>query len=76
MNSSQRRKSKRELPYSIKLIAKTTEHYFDHDDRVMFAHTWCKHKCHGTYKVTRDWDHAEFKFSKEKDAVVFALKWL
>ena len=76
MNSSQRRKSKRGLPHAIKLIAKVGEHYFDHDDKVMTARNWCSRNCRGTYKVTKDWDHAEFKFAMEKDAVLFALKWL
>lgn len=76
MNSSQRRKSKRELSHSIKLVANVGEHYFEHDDKVMVARNWCSRNCRGVYKVARDWDHAEFKFAREKDAVVFALKWL
>jgi hypothetical protein len=76
VNSSQRRKSNRELPHAIKLVASADEHYFEHDDKVMTARNWCSRHCRGTYKVSTDWDHAEFKFAKEKDAVIFALKWL
>lgn len=60
----------------IKLVARSTDHYFEHDDEVMFARNWCSRNCRGVYKVTKDWDHAEFKFAIEKDAVLFALKWL
>jgi hypothetical protein len=76
MNSSQRRKNKREFPHSIKLTASAGEHFFEHDDKVMTARNWCSRNCRSGYKVTTDWDHAEFKFVTEKDAVIFALKWL
>lgn len=76
MNSSQRRKSKREFPHVIRLDAKTCDHYFEHDDKVMTARNWCKRNCQSGYKVVSDWDNAEFKFVTERDAVLFALKWL
>lgn len=76
MNSSQRRKAKREFPYVIKLAAKAEEPYFEHDDRVMTARNWCRRNCSDNYKVDSKWDSAEFKFVTEKDAVFFALKWL
>jgi hypothetical protein len=76
VNSSQRRKSKREFPHVIKLVAKIGEHYFEHDDKVMVARNWCSRNCRSGYKVNKDWDSAEFKFVTERDAVVFALKWL
>jgi hypothetical protein len=76
MNSSQRRKSKREFPHIIKLVAITGNHYFEHDDQVLDARRWCRRNCRGGYAVDTKWDSAEFKFTTEKDAVVFALKWL
>ncbi len=51
-------------------------HYYEHDDYVEEARKWCKQYCDGTYNVNAYWDHAKFKFAKEKDAVIFALKWL
>jgi len=76
MNSSQRRKNRRECSHAITLVANVGEHYFEHDDRVMVARNWCNRNCRGTYNVTINWDSAEFKFAMEKDAVLFALKWL
>jgi hypothetical protein len=75
MNSSQRRKLKREYPYYIKLVAKPAEAYFKHDDRVEDAREWCNKNTKG-YTTNKSWDHTIFKFIKEKDAVFFALKWL
>jgi hypothetical protein len=76
MNSAQRRKSKRELPYLIKLFPGINMNYFEYDDHVAEARKWCNQNCSGTYKVNAGWDHAKFKFATEKDAVIFALKWL
>lgn len=76
MNSSQRRKLKRELPYSIYLEAEQGMPYFEHDDKVLDARHWCKRHTTGTHKVTTFWDKAVFNFSNEGDAVHFALKWL
>ena len=76
MNSSQRRKAKREFPHVIKLIAKVGERFFEHDDRVTAARKWCKCNCHSDFKVITAWDQAEFKFVTERDAVYFALKWV
>ena len=76
MNSAQRRKSKRKFPYLIKLFSGNRGRYFEYDDDVEEARKWCKQYCDGTYEVNAYWDHAKFKFATEKDAVVFALKWL
>jgi hypothetical protein len=76
MNSSQRRKLKREFAHSITLIAKPNIRYFEHDDMIYDARNWCRRNCRGGYVVNIKWDLAEFKFATEKDAVVFALKWL
>lgn len=76
MNSAQRRKSKREHPHVISLKALPTERYFEHDERVVKAQKWCKKNCKGSWKSSEQWDQSEFKFAVQKDAVIFALKWL
>ena len=76
MNSKQRRKNKREFPHIIKLVATTYEPYFIHDDKIEDARNWCQRHFNNKHQVTTEWDHAEFKFAMEKDAVIFALKWL
>lgn len=75
MNSAQRRKFKREYPYTIKLLLGKGWRYFEHDGNVEEARKWCSKNTKG-YSVYENWDHAAFKFITEKDAVIFALKWL
>jgi hypothetical protein len=76
MNASQRRRILRKFPHIIKLVATTYEPFFMHDDKIEDARKWCSRHFNGKYQVTTEWDHAEFKFATEKDAVIFALKWL
>jgi hypothetical protein len=76
MNSSQRRREHREFSHVIKLVAGPPMRYFAHDDKVLEARGWCKQHVTGHYRVVTYFDHAEFKFTKEGDAVHFALKWL
>ena len=76
MNSAQRRKDKREFPYIIQLIAKPGHSYYDHDDKISQASKWCKRNSKGGFKLSVYWDQAEFKFSTDRDAVYFSLKWL
>ena len=76
MNSSQRRKTQRNFPHSIKVYPESVMRYFEHDDKVMAARNWCQHNAKGGYKVSNFWDYTEFKFASEKDAVIFALKWV
>jgi hypothetical protein len=76
MNASQRRKSKRKFPYLVKLFPGINTHYYEYDAYAEEARKWCKHNCCSTYKVATYWDHAKFKFATEKDAVIFALKWI
>lgn len=75
MNSKQRRKIKREFPHIIIMRARNNERYFYHDGRASDAVVWCKHNTKG-HMSCMYWDYAEFKFKHEKDAIVFALKWL
>jgi hypothetical protein len=76
MNSAQRRKTNRRFPHVIKIVATTYSPYFIHDDKIEDARKWCQQQFNGKHYFTTGWDHAEFKFTKEKDAVIFALKWL
>ena len=76
MNSSQRRKLQRGFPHTIKLIATTYNPYYVHDEKIEEANKWCRKKFKDKYRAITGWDHAEFKFLDERDAVVFALKWL
>lgn len=76
MNSAQRRQARRELQHVVLLKPETGNRYFQHDGRVSVARAWCKRQIHkGSWQCKARWDHAEFRFSNEKDAVYFALKW-
>ena len=74
MNSSQRRKAKREHPYGITLTITGAERYYVFDDRVTAAKKWCKKKCIGSYVVDAKTFNAVFTFANEKDAIIFGLK--
>ena len=76
MNSSQRRKLKREHPHVIAIECKSGERYFEHDNRVQIARKWCKKNCNGSWKTDGNWNVVFFKFSEGKDATFFALRWL
>lgn len=76
MNSLQRRKATREFPHVVKIIATTYNPWFIHDEKIYAAQKWCRQNFKGKHRYVTAWDHAEFKFAKEQDAVVFALRWL
>ena len=75
MNSRQRRKTKREHPHIVTIRTSEQQQYYEHDEKVYKAVRWCVKNCKGTWRNENDWDHAEFKFSNQKDAVYFALRW-
>lgn len=76
MNSAQRRQARREFSHVIAIRAVTSERYFDHDHRVSVAQTWCRKQFgKNNFRCQSDWDSTEFKFVREKDAALFALKW-
>ena len=75
MNSAQRRKTKREHPHTVRISVSEQQRYFEHDEKVYQAVGWCKKNCQGTWKTDTSWDHADFKFTNQKDAIYFALKW-
>ena len=76
MNSSQRRKLHRKFPHVIKVIATTYDPYYIHDEKIEEARKWCVKHCKDKHRVITGWDHADFLFRTEKDAVYFALKWI
>ncbi len=76
MNSSQRRKLVRMFPHVVNFVATSYQPYYIHDEKIADARKWCQKYLKGKHRVITGWDHAEFKFATEKDAVVFALKWL
>lgn len=76
MNSSQRRKAKREHPHQITLTVAGMDRFASYDKKVHQAVSWCKKNCKGTWKTTTSWDHADFQFASHKDATIFALKWI
>jgi hypothetical protein len=74
MNSSQRRKAKREHPHRVSLLVNGNERYYAFDLRVDAAIKWCKKKCTGSYVVDAKTANAVFTFANEKDAIIFGLK--
>lgn len=68
MNSRQRRQIKRKYKFVINQQNQTMPHF-------LYAKVWCEEFLEdGTWQA--DILSRKFKFSKQKDAVLFALKWL
>lgn len=76
MNSAQRRTLVRKFPHTIKFVATTYEPYYIHDEKIEDARKWCQKHFRNKHRVITGWDHADFLFKDESDAVHFALKWL
>lgn len=75
MNSSQRRKAKREHPHRVSLLVNGNERYYAFDLRVDAAKKWCRKKCTGSYVIDNtDISRSVFKFANKKDAIIFGLK--
>ena len=76
MNSAQRRRARRGFPYVVVVRAQEYKRYFEHDNRVDQGRAWCRRQFEkGSWLYREGWDHAEFKFAREQDAVYFSLKW-
>jgi hypothetical protein len=75
MNSAQRRRANREHPHTVRISATEQERYYEHDEKVHRAVQWCKKNCKDSWRTNTDWDFCEFKFTNQKDAIYFALKW-
>lgn len=74
MNSSQRRKLKREYPVHVTIERLRNESWFVFSDRVDEALSWCnKNKVIYTTERTSH-EFQVFKFNKSQDAVFFKLK--
>ena len=76
MNSKQRRKEKRECPYTVTVYCNPDTQYFVHDAKMEAATKWCQKHTKGTWKKSFRWDHSIFMFSNHKDATIFTLKWV
>ena len=76
MNSSQRRRQKREHKYTVVINSESYSRFIDFDNAAESARKWCKKKCVGAWHLRDDWNTATFMFALERDAVFFALKWL
>lgn len=77
MNSSQRRRIRRQFAFVVEVPASHTERYFQYDGRVEDAEEWCRKQFKkDAWQSAQYWDHSDFKFVKESDAVLFSLKWV
>ncbi len=76
MNSAQRRKANKLYQHVVTIKARMAELYYQHDERVVQGRAWCRKNFRkGTWRYKEYYDHAVFKFTNEKDATYFALKW-
>ena len=77
MNSQQRRNLTRKLKYHITLGFDPGNYNLEFDDNVDKAIAWCKKKTSGFYTIDGDsyFEKVIFKFEKERDAIIFTLKW-
>jgi hypothetical protein len=76
MNSSQRRKYKRECPHAIVLTANDNERWYVYDNKVETAQKWCRKNVKGSWRTEHAYNQTKFLFSDHKTAMVFALKWV
>ena len=77
MNSSQRRRNKRQFAFVVKVPASHAEQYFQHDEKIENAVAWCRKQFEkDTWQSAQYWDHSDFKFVKESDWLLFMLKWV
>jgi hypothetical protein len=77
MNSSQRRRIRRHFIFTVTVPASHAEQYFQHDEKIEDARTWCRKQFKkDNWYSNQHWDQSEFKFVKESDAVLFSLKWV
>jgi hypothetical protein len=76
MNSKQRRNLTRKLKYQITIPIVGESYYYEFDEKIINCITWCKKKATGFYSIDTQYAaHAIFHFEKERDAIVFALKY-
>ena len=77
MNSKQRRSITRKLKYHITLGFTPGNYNLEFDENVDKAIAWCKKKTSGFYTIDSDsyFEKVIFNFEKERDAIIFTLKW-
>lgn len=77
MNSAQRRQARRKFPHVVSMSADKHRRYFEHDAQVDQGRAWCRRQFEkGSWLYRESWNRADFKFAREQDAVLFALRWL
>ena len=79
MNSKQRRNISRKLKYHITIEFHPDNYHFGFDDKVEKGIKWCEKKTTGVYSIDTesyyDVQKVIFRFEKERDAIIFTLKW-
>jgi len=77
MNSKQRRSIARKLKYHITMGFDPENYIPAFDDNVYKAISWCRKKTTGAYHIDSDtyFEKVIFRFEKERDAIIFTLKW-
>jgi hypothetical protein len=77
MNSKQRRNLTRKLKYHITMGFDPENYIPAFDDNVDRAIKWCRKKTTGAYNVDIEsfYEKVIFSFEKERDAIIFTLKW-
>jgi hypothetical protein len=76
MNSKQRRQAERNHPHTIVMKQPDNVRYFEWDNHIYRLKVWCNKNAKAGWKQKNNFQSAEFGFTKHKDAMVFALKWL
>lgn len=76
MNSAQRRKTRRKFSHVVAMSVGRHQQFVEHDAQVAQAAKWCS-KQFGKYscRIIVCWSRTEFKFAREQDAILFALRW-
>jgi len=76
MNSKQRRSITRKLKYQITILIQGESYYFEFDEKIVNCLLWCREKAKGVYSIDNQYaQKVIFSFEKERDAIVFALKY-
>ena len=76
MNSKQRRQSERNHPHLIVLKQPNGSRYFEWDDSIYGMKVWCNKNARAGWRYKYSFQAANFSFTRHKDAMTFALRWL
>lgn len=75
MNSKQRRQSNRNHQHTVVLQQPHSMRYFEWDDHIYTMKVWCNKNAPAGWRQTETFLSAEFSFAKNKDAMMFSLRW-